>query len=214
MSDEDIRRHVDEAEVVDIPTGGRLKAVSIEAFLRMELPPREMLLGLWLPGQGLVMVFAPRGVGKTYVALGIAYAVSSGGQFLKWEAPKARRVLYIDGEMPGVVMQERLAGWHRRGVGQGSAGRLLPAHHAGPSGVWNPRSGDTRGPGGNRTATRRRRTRRARQPLDPLPVGRRERGRELGSGAGMGSQPAAPGRLGDVRPPCRQERPATRYISA
>ncbi len=110
MSDEEIRRHVDEAEVVDIPTGGRLKAVSIEAFLRMELPPREMLLGLWLPGQGLVMVFAPRGVGKTYVALGIAYAVSSGGQFLKWEAPKARRVLYIDGEMPGVVMQERLAG--------------------------------------------------------------------------------------------------------
>ena len=109
MSDEDIRRHVEGGEVLEIQGGG-LKAVTIEEFFQMKLPPREMLLGPWLPSQGLVMVFAGRGVGKTYFALAAAYAVASGGQFLKWEAPKARRVLYVDGEMPGVVMQERLAG--------------------------------------------------------------------------------------------------------
>ena len=39
----------------------------------------------------------------------MAYAVASGGTFLGWEAPYPAGVLYIDGEMPGAVMQERLS---------------------------------------------------------------------------------------------------------
>jgi len=54
-------------------------------------------------------MYAPRGVGKTLVALGISYAVATGGLFLRWQAPVPRRVLYLDGEMPLVAMQERLA---------------------------------------------------------------------------------------------------------
>jgi hypothetical protein len=54
------------------------------------------------------MVFASRGVGKTHFALGVAYAVASGGKFLNWTAEKPRKVLYIDGEMPGAGMKERL----------------------------------------------------------------------------------------------------------
>lgn len=54
------------------------------------------------------MLHAKRGVGKTHVALGIAYAVASGGNFLKWHAPAPRNVLYIDGEMPAITLQERL----------------------------------------------------------------------------------------------------------
>jgi hypothetical protein len=55
------------------------------------------------------MIRSWRGVGKTHAALGIAFAVASGGTFLTWSAPKARRVLYIDGEMPATALQERLA---------------------------------------------------------------------------------------------------------
>ena len=55
------------------------------------------------------MVYAGRGTGKTHVALGIAFAVATGTAFLKWKAPKARRVLLIDGEMPAAALQERLA---------------------------------------------------------------------------------------------------------
>lgn len=55
------------------------------------------------------MFYAKRGVGKTYFSLSLAYAVASGGKFLKWQAPMARRVLYVDGEMPGVAIKERLA---------------------------------------------------------------------------------------------------------
>lgn len=84
------------------------KAISLGDFLGMELPPREYILGPVIPRQGLVMLYAGRGVGKTHVALSIAYAVATGQGLFCWQAPKARRVLYVDGEMPAVIMQERL----------------------------------------------------------------------------------------------------------
>jgi len=87
---------------------GKIRSVNIDEFLAMEIPKREMILSPFLPSQGLCLLYAKRGVGKTHVAIGIAYAVAVGGCFLKWHAPKPRKVLYIDGEMPAVAMQERL----------------------------------------------------------------------------------------------------------
>ncbi len=85
-----------------------LKAVKLGDFLSMELPPRENIIDPWLPRGGLVMVFAKRGVGKTYFALELAMAVANGGKFLSFQAPRPARVLYLDGEMPANVMQARL----------------------------------------------------------------------------------------------------------
>jgi putative DNA primase/helicase len=76
----------------------------------MDLPPRRTLLAPWLPEKGAAMVYAPRGLGKTFFALSVAYAVASGATLLRWRAPEPRRVLYIDGEMPLGGLQERLAG--------------------------------------------------------------------------------------------------------
>jgi hypothetical protein len=87
---------------------GKIRAVNLREFLEMNLPKPEMLLAPFLPSQGLAMIYAKRGVGKTHVALGIACAVARGGTFLKWHAPKARKVLFIDGEMPAPAIQERL----------------------------------------------------------------------------------------------------------
>lgn len=86
-----------------------LRVIELKDFLAMELPPRELILSPWLPKSGLCMLHAFRGVGKTHMSLGIAYAVAKGSQFLIWKAEKARNVLYIDGEMPAIVLQERLA---------------------------------------------------------------------------------------------------------
>jgi hypothetical protein len=61
-----------------------LRAIDIVTFLNTDLKPRERLLSPWLLTQSLSMVYAWRGVGKTHVALGIAYAVASGGSFLTW----------------------------------------------------------------------------------------------------------------------------------
>ena len=86
----------------------RVTAMNIDDFLAKEFPPREIMLAPWLPVQGLAMVHAPRGLGKTHFALGTAWAVHAGAGFLRWKAPQPRRVLLLDGEMPGIVLQERL----------------------------------------------------------------------------------------------------------
>ncbi|MBI5184882.1 MAG: AAA family ATPase [Nitrospinae bacterium] len=79
----------------------KVRAVSVREFLLMQFPPRENILSPWLPTQGLCMVHAPRGVGKTFFSLNAAVAVASGGQFLRFQAPKPCGVLLCDGEMPG-----------------------------------------------------------------------------------------------------------------
>lgn len=84
-------------------------ALEIGEMLKRDFPPMEALLAPWLRKQHLSMVYAKRGVGKTHFALGVAYAVARGGQFLAWKADRPRKVLYIDGEMPGMAMKERLA---------------------------------------------------------------------------------------------------------
>jgi len=93
----------------DHATGRRLKALNAGELLTMEIPEREMLLAPIIPSKGLVMVYSKRGVGKTFVALCVAYAVASGGAYLRWNAPEPRRVLLVDGEMPLVTLKARLA---------------------------------------------------------------------------------------------------------
>jgi putative DNA primase/helicase len=51
-----------------------------------------------------------RGVGKTLLSLSIGLAVASGAPLLRWSAPRQKRVLYVDGEMPLLSLQERLRG--------------------------------------------------------------------------------------------------------
>lgn len=87
----------------------RLRTVMAAELLTMPSPERQCALAPVLPLPGLAMLYAPRGMGKTYVALSIGHAVASGGAVLKWRASQARRVLYVDGEMPAGQMQERLA---------------------------------------------------------------------------------------------------------
>jgi len=85
-----------------------LSTISAQELLARDIKPRGMLLDPVVPEQGLVMLYAYRGIGKTFVALGMAAAVAAGGQFLRWNAGKPRRVLYIDGELPASTLKERV----------------------------------------------------------------------------------------------------------
>jgi putative DNA primase/helicase len=87
----------------------RLQPLTAAEFLVLNLPPRGLILDPWLPTQGLAMIHSARGVGKTHLALGIAYAVATGTRLLGWTAPEPRRVIYLDGEMPAATMQTRMA---------------------------------------------------------------------------------------------------------
>lgn len=86
----------------------RLIVVTAEALLSMQLPPREYLLGPWLRAKDLAMVYAPRGGSKTWACLGMACSIAGGGKFLNWNAAKQRRVLYVDGELPKEMLEERI----------------------------------------------------------------------------------------------------------
>lgn len=85
-----------------------LKALDAHELALMQFKPREVFLEPWLHSQDLCMLFAARGIGKTHFALAVAYAVATGTTFAKWSAPVPRKVLYMDGELPGGVMQRRL----------------------------------------------------------------------------------------------------------
>src|SRR5271157_2140505 len=85
-----------------------LQAVGFNDFLNLDIPPREMLLSPILPERSLSMLYAPRGIGKSWLALSIGLSVAAGRPLLRWSAPRPRNVLLVDGEMPLISLQERL----------------------------------------------------------------------------------------------------------
>jgi hypothetical protein len=99
--------------------------VNVQDFVLMDLPPVEMILDPWLPTQGLCMIHAKRGTGKTLITCEIAYAIASGIKFLNWDAPRPRGVLYVDGEMSATELQERFVRIIANHDGQGTVKPLV-----------------------------------------------------------------------------------------
>ena len=108
---QEVRRQLEASEnhpaVVD--SAPSLVALGLGEFLSMPIPDRGFLLEPVLPVQGIGIMYAPRGIGKTFAALSVAVAVASGGKVFDWRAPMPKRTLYVDGEMPAIAMQNRLA---------------------------------------------------------------------------------------------------------
>jgi hypothetical protein len=97
-----------------------LDTLGSDDLMALKIPERELLLDPILPTKGLMMIHAKRGGSKTFL-------------LLRWSAPKARRVLYVDGEMSLVDLQKRVAALIA-GLGVNVS---LPA---GIGGLWRPPS--------------------------------------------------------------------------
>lgn len=89
---------------------GHAIVYSLAELFALRVTPRPYLLEPILRERDLGMIFAWRGVGKTHIAHGLALAVATGGEFLRWHAPKPNEVLLVDGEMPMGALQDRLRG--------------------------------------------------------------------------------------------------------
>ena len=85
-----------------------LKALSPKELLSMDIPPPKWLLHPFVPENGLVQVFADRGVGKTFFVLSLAISLATGSEFLGSTPTERCKVVWYDGEMATNQFKERL----------------------------------------------------------------------------------------------------------
>jgi putative DNA primase/helicase len=104
-----IRTAFETAEEIEPSCKNSLVAINVEALMLREFQPQEWLIEPLIPTQGITMLFARRGVGKTLAGLSIAWAVATGTSFLSYDCLRPRKVLFVDGEMTGASMKERIA---------------------------------------------------------------------------------------------------------
>ena len=82
--------------------------ISAPELTASDIPEREELVEGVVHTRSFGMIFGPRGRGKTYLAITMANGIATGTTFLSWRVPQARRVLYVDGELPAVDLKARL----------------------------------------------------------------------------------------------------------
>jgi biotin operon repressor len=82
---------------------------SAPAFRDLKIEPRAKLIGDWFREGDLGILFAPRGLGKTFLALLMGQGISEKAPVGPWRVQADPvGVLFIDGEMPAELMQERV----------------------------------------------------------------------------------------------------------
>jgi putative DNA primase/helicase len=91
------------------PAKPRLSLCNLDGLLTAKLPEPLPIIHPIIYEGDLAMIYGWRGAGKTWFALGLAYAIAAGVPFLGWECPGPRKVLYLDGEMRAARLRKRLA---------------------------------------------------------------------------------------------------------
>jgi hypothetical protein len=74
------------------------------------LPTRLPVMGDWFSEGDYGIIYAQKGVGKTWFSMGMASSLNRGATFGPWEVHGTPGVLYIDGEMPVESIQQRMEG--------------------------------------------------------------------------------------------------------
>lgn len=88
----------------------KLGSVTLAELQTYQVPVPDPIIDPILKAGESMIIYARAGVGKTYFALMMAKAISEGTTlFERWKVPKARKVLYVDGEMGSYDMLKRVA---------------------------------------------------------------------------------------------------------
>jgi hypothetical protein len=88
--------------------------LSAAAWMDRAFPPTECLLGELLTTKSRVFMVGYTGLGKTMLGIAMAVGMATGTGFLHWRSSRPLRVLYLDGEMPGELLQDRIRDAVRR----------------------------------------------------------------------------------------------------
>src|SRR6185369_740708 len=70
-------------------------------------PAAFILEPILSPGT-IALIYGQSGVGKSFLALGLAYAAAGASSLFGWTAPRPHKVLYLDGEMTSGKVAARL----------------------------------------------------------------------------------------------------------
>ncbi len=97
------------------PTLSFVGTLSVAAWLDRQIPEPYFLMGEIFSTTSRAMIVADTGIGKTNLALALAFAMAEGSGFLHWRGcGRPVRVLYIDGEMSKRLVRARIADATRR----------------------------------------------------------------------------------------------------
>jgi RecA-family ATPase len=88
----------------------RMAARDTAGIEALGLPPRNPILSNWFKEGDCGFIYAPRGLGKTWITLAISGALANGRQLGPWQAHGVWSVCYVDGEMAVDGMLERMHG--------------------------------------------------------------------------------------------------------
>lgn len=77
-------------------------------FTKVLYPARNILIEPILATREIAMLYADPGAGKSRFALMLAVCLAGGVPCLKWKIPQPKKVLYVEGELPGHEFQERI----------------------------------------------------------------------------------------------------------
>ena len=103
------------ALAADARIGGNenIRALDEASFMELAFPKRQLLLAPWLPNPGLSDDSCGAGRGQNLVRASCRKGDRERQDLLGWTCPETGRVLYIDGELPGSSLQERLTRFRR-----------------------------------------------------------------------------------------------------
>jgi len=90
--------------------------LTAEELDKLEIPARESLVGSWWKEGASGFIFGERGKGKTWMSMHLARCLAEGRACGEWMVPRARCVLYVDGEMALDALRERDRALSQSGV--------------------------------------------------------------------------------------------------
>lgn len=89
--------------------------MTAEELIHLPRPPIDWLVHRLIPRPGLVLLLGPPKVGKSYLALQVAFSIARGGEFLGQKC-EASKVLYLQVDTSTALWTDRLAQLEEAGV--------------------------------------------------------------------------------------------------